>query len=108
MTFPCVIAFPAHWARLQMAFYSGGQFPEPCRGGALIVFHGSWNRAPLPQDGYNVCFVPVDAKGAPLGTFEVFASNAGLQRFRMGGIAVAPNGSHYYVTFLPILAHGFE
>lgn len=88
-----VIAFPAHWAPLQMAFYAGAQFPAHYQGGAFIAFHGSWNRAPLPQDGFNVCFVPFDEKGAPLGTYEVFAANAGPKRFRMGGVAVAPDGS---------------
>ena len=41
-------------------------------GGAFIAFHGSWNRGPQPQDGYNVTFQPF-AGGKPSGTFEVFA-----------------------------------
>jgi glucose/arabinose dehydrogenase/cytochrome c5 len=89
------LAFPAHWAPLQMTFYTGGLFPARYRGGAFIAFHGSWNRAPLPQAGFNVSFVPFDAKGAPLGTFEVFAQGAAGHRFRMGGVAVAPDGSLY-------------
>jgi glucose/arabinose dehydrogenase/cytochrome c553 len=92
---PPVLAFPAHWAPLQMAFYTGGLFPAKYRGGAFIAFHGSWNRAPLPQAGFNVSFVPFDAKGAPLGTYEVFAQGAGGHRFRMGGVALAPDGSLY-------------
>ncbi len=88
-----LVAFPAHWAPLQMTFYGGTQFPARYRGGAFVAFHGSWNRAPLPQDGYNVAFVPFDERGAPLGTYEVFAANAGPRRFRMGGVAVAPDGS---------------
>src|SRR2546427_8002786 len=31
-----------------------------------IAFHGSWNRAPFPQGGYNVVFVPF-ANGKPSG-----------------------------------------
>ncbi|MFT3831669.1 MAG: PQQ-dependent sugar dehydrogenase [Opitutaceae bacterium] len=88
-----LIAFPAHWAPLQMTFYTGAQFPARYHGGAFIAFHGSWNRAPLPQDGFNVAFVPFDERGAPLGTYEIFAANKGPQRFRMGGVAVAPDGS---------------
>lgn len=88
-----LIAFPAHWAPLQMTFYTGAQFPARYRGGAFIAFHGSWNRAPLPQDGFNVAFVPFDDHGNPRGTYEVFAANKGPQRFRMGGVAVAPDGS---------------
>ena len=90
-----VVAFPAHWAPLQLAFYYGEQFPAKYRGGAFIAFHGSWNRAPLPQDGFNIGFVPFDEKGNALGTFEIFAANAGQNRFRMGGVAVAPDGSLY-------------
>lgn len=90
-----VVTFPAHWAPLQMTFYTRDQFPENYRGGAFVAFHGSWNRAPLPQDGYNVCFVPFDDRGAPLGGYEVFAANSGPDRFRMGGVAVAPDGSLY-------------
>jgi len=99
-----LVAFPAHWAPLQMAFYGGEQFPAKYRGGAFIAFHGSWNRAPLPQAGYCVGFVPCDEKGMPRGTYEVFANGfAGREvlmsprdaRFRACGLAVGPDGSLY-------------
>jgi mono/diheme cytochrome c family protein len=99
-----VVAFPAHWAPLQMAIYTGTQFPEKYRGGAFVTFHGSWNRAPRTQGGYNVAFVPFDAAGMPLGTYEVFAGgfagreefvNPGDARFRPAGVAVGPDGSLY-------------
>lgn len=90
-----VVAFPAHWAPLQMAFYGASQFPEKYRNGAFVAFHGSWNRAPLPQDGYNVSFVPVDETGTPKGAFEVFARKAGEGHFRMGGLTVGKDGSIY-------------
>jgi glucose/arabinose dehydrogenase len=99
-----LIAFPGHWAPLQMAFYSGEQFPARYRGGAFIAFHGSWNRAPRPQRGYNVTFVPFDEKGMPRGSYEVFADGfAGKDdftapreaRFRPGGVAVGSDGSLY-------------
>ena len=50
------------------------QFPAKYRGGAFVAFHGSWNRAPRPQGGYNVTYVPFDDKGMPRGGYEVFAS----------------------------------
>jgi glucose/arabinose dehydrogenase len=99
-----LVPFPAHWAPLQMAFYTGTQFPERYRGGAFVAFHGSWNRAPKPQKGYNVSFVPFDAKGMPSGGYEIFADGfAGRDevltpsdaRFRPGGLAVGPDGSLY-------------
>jgi len=97
-----LVAFPAHWAPLQMAFYNSNQFPGKYHGGAFIAFHGSWNRAPLPQAGYCVGFVPADGKGMPRGTYEVFADGFAGQdviksprdaRFRACGLAVGPDGS---------------
>ena len=99
-----VVAFPGHWAPLQMTVYTGSQFPEKYRGGAFVTFHGSWNRAPRPQAGYQVAFVPFDDKGMPLGTYETFADgfagkpefvSTGDARFRPAGIAVGPDGSLY-------------
>lgn len=90
-----VMAFPAHWAPLQMTFYSASLFPARYRGGAFIAFHGSWNRAPLPQAGFNIAFVPFNEQGEPAGAYEVFAQGVAGQRFRMGGVAVAPDGSLY-------------
>ena len=100
---PPVAAFPAHWAPLDIAFYGGKQFPARYQGGALIVFHGSWNRAPMPQEGYNVTFQPF-ADGRPSGSFEVFASgfagasplmNPDKAKARADGVAEAPDGSLY-------------
>jgi glucose/arabinose dehydrogenase/mono/diheme cytochrome c family protein len=97
-----VVAFPAHWAPIGMTMYTATQFPEKYRGGAFVAFHGSWNRAPRPQGGYKVAFVPFDAKGMPLGTYEAFADdfagkaefvNTGDARFRPAGLAVGPDGS---------------
>lgn len=88
-----VVAFPGHWAPLQMTFYTAQQFPEKYRGGAFIAFHGSWNRAPRPQEGFNITYVPFDEKGAPTGKYEVFAVGRPGTRFRMGGVAVGPDGS---------------
>ena len=41
-----VAAFPAHWAPVDVKFYTGTQFPAKYRNGAFIAFHGSWNRSP--------------------------------------------------------------
>jgi glucose/arabinose dehydrogenase len=98
-----VAAFPAHWAPVDIMFYTGSQFPAKYRNGAFIAFHGSWNRAPEPQAGYNVAFQPF-AGGKAAGKFEVFADGfAGKGPLmvpnkaiaRPDGVAQAPDGSLY-------------
>ena len=66
-----IATFPAHWAPNGVVFYESDRFPAKYRGGAFIAFHGSWNRAPGPQGGYNVVFVT--PSGTPPGQHEVFA-----------------------------------
>ncbi len=96
-----LIGFPAHWAPNGLLFYSGTQFPERYRGGAFIAFHGSWNRAPLPQGGYNVVFAPFRGN-EPTGQWEVFADgfagpnkDPGGALHRPVGLAEGPDGSVY-------------
>ena len=99
-----LLVFPAHWAPNDLLFYTGGDvFPEAARGGAFIAFHGSWNRAPLPQGGYNVVFVPFD-RAAPSGDWSVFADGfKGAEvladpddaEFRPMGLAQGPDGALY-------------
>ncbi|HYC56392.1 MAG TPA: PQQ-dependent sugar dehydrogenase [Candidatus Binatia bacterium] len=91
------VALPAHWAPIEIEFYTGSQFPPKYRGGAFVSFHGSWDRAPLPQAGYNVVFVPFQ-DGKATGAHEVFASGFGINPggpHRPTGLAVAPDGSLY-------------
>ncbi len=99
-----LVAFPGHWAPMQMAFYNASQFPAKYQKGAFIAFHGSWNRAPEPQRGYRVAFVPAGAGGMPAGDYETFADGfAGADeirsprdaRFRPCGLAIGPDGSLY-------------
>jgi glucose/arabinose dehydrogenase len=96
-----LLAFPAHWAPNALHFYTGNQFPEKYKNGAFIAFHGSWNRAPLPQGGYNVIFLPMK-DGKPSGAYEIFADGfAGEDRTPSGakhrpcGLAMGPDGSLY-------------
>jgi glucose/arabinose dehydrogenase len=99
-----VVAFPGHWAPDGMAFYNSRTFPLRYRGGLFIAFHGSWNRAPLPQAGYKVMFVPIE-RGVATGAAEVFADGfAGPEvtpngaRYRPTGLAVGPDGSLYVTS----------
>jgi glucose/arabinose dehydrogenase len=90
-----LLAFPGHWAPLALAFYNGQQFGAKYKGGLFVAFHGSWNRAPLPQAGYRVVFVPF-ANGKPSAAYSTFAiSKEGPTTLRASGLAVAPDGSLY-------------
>jgi glucose/arabinose dehydrogenase len=90
-----LIGFPGHWAPMAIAFYDGKQFPASYGGGAFIAFHGSWNRAPLPQEGYRVVFAPFSG-GKPTGQYSTFAtSSEGPTALRAAGVAVGPDGSLY-------------
>ncbi|SHF65090.1 Glucose/arabinose dehydrogenase, beta-propeller fold [Fodinibius roseus] len=96
-----VAAFPGHWAPNGLLFYTGEHFPERYRGGAFVAFHGSWNRAPLPQQGYKVSFVPFEG-GSTAGDYETFADgfagvepipNRGAAEYRPMGLAMGPDGA---------------
>ncbi|MGH8218433.1 MAG: c-type cytochrome [Steroidobacteraceae bacterium] len=95
-----VAAFPAHWAPNDLLVYDGKQFPERYRGGAFIAFHGSWNRAPFPQQGYDVVFQPL-SDGKATGNCEIFADGfaAGEKgpgaAHRPSGLAVGSDGALY-------------
>lgn len=98
---PPIAAYPAHWAPVDLTFYEGKQFPARYRGGALIAFHGSWNRMPEERPGA-VVFQPF-RNGKPSGNFEIFADGftvtpvADQSKYtgRPDGVAVAPDGSLY-------------
>ncbi|MEI6679120.1 MAG: PQQ-dependent sugar dehydrogenase, partial [Mariniphaga sp.] len=82
-----IMAFPAHTAPNDLLFYTGSMFPEKYKNGAFIAFHGSWNRAPLPQEGYYVAFVPFKG-GVPSGEWEIFANGfAGIDMIKSPGNA---------------------
>lgn len=98
-----VAAFPGHMAPNGLLFYTGTQFPEKYRNGAFVAFHGSWNRAPEPQAGFYVAFVPFK-DGKPSGKWEVFADGfsgspqqtaSGRAAHRPCGLAQGPDGSLY-------------
>jgi glucose/arabinose dehydrogenase/mono/diheme cytochrome c family protein len=96
-----IAAFPAHWAPNGMARYDKQQFPARYHDGVFIAFHGSWNRAPYSQGGYNVVFQALAGDHAS-GQCEIFADGfAGAVEtpdqaaHRPSGLAIAPDGSLY-------------
>jgi len=90
-----VVAYPGHWAPMAVAFGRSGVLGEAYAEGAFIAFHGSWNRAPLPQAGYRVIWQPL-AGGMPSKPFTTFATGTGGETsLRPSGLAVGPDGSLY-------------
>ena len=97
-----IYGFPAHWAPNDLIFYTGIQFPERYQGGALIAFHGSWNRSP-EQAGFAIAFLPMEGDQVS-GDVELFVSGfaggeavttPGNARARPTGLALGPDGSVY-------------
>src|SRR5277367_2414661 len=96
-----VAAFPAHWGPNAMVFYDQKQFPAAYHNGLFIAFHGSWDRAPYAQGGYNVVFQALTRSGTA-GRCEIFAdgfaggviSPEGAVH-RPSGVAVGPDGALY-------------
>jgi glucose/arabinose dehydrogenase len=87
--------FPAHYAPVDLMFYTHTHFPAKYRGGAFMTSHGSWNRAPFPMAGYNIMFQPV-VKGKNAGPNEVFADGfKGMEPLKSPADATArPNGTY--------------
>ena len=98
-----IASYPAHSAPVDLQFFSHPNLPAKYRGGAFVVMHGSWNRAPAPMHGYHILYQPF-ANGKPSGKYEVFADGfAGKTPImspndavsRANGIALGPDGSLY-------------
>jgi glucose/arabinose dehydrogenase/cytochrome c5 len=96
---PPAAYFPAHWAPNGMVLYDQKQFPARYQKGLFIAFHGSWNRAPYAQGGYNVVYQALSGDKASA-KCEVFADGfAGADKtpekaaHRPDGLAVGPDGA---------------
>jgi glucose/arabinose dehydrogenase len=90
------VLLQSHSASLEMAFYTGRQFPREYAEDAFASLHGSWNRA--KRTGYKVIRVP-SKNGVPTGEYEDFmtgfVTGAGEVWGRPVGVAVAGDGSLY-------------
>jgi glucose/arabinose dehydrogenase len=92
-----VLLHTAHSAPMQMAFYTGTQFPEDYRNDAFVAMRGSWNRK--PPSGYEV--VRIDFQDGKPVAFEPFLTGFLVEREdgthgmfgRPVGLAAMPDGS---------------
>lgn len=98
-----LVAFPGHYGPNDLVFYAADQFPHHYINGALIAFHGSYNRGSYEQVGYQVVHVPFDG-ARPVGNWEVFIDGFAGDRdvlvpedaeYRPTGLAIGPDGSLY-------------
>jgi glucose/arabinose dehydrogenase len=90
---PDVILQP-HFASLELAFYTGKQFPSDYSGDGFAAEHGSWNRA--HRSGYEVIRIPMH-DGHATGEYEDFltgfVTSDGKVWGRPVGVTVAKDGS---------------
>ncbi len=88
------LTFQAHYAPMQMAFYTGAQFPAEYRGDAFVAMRGSWNRR--PPAGYMVARVEFE-NGQPVRVTDFvtgwLVGGGSGQWGRITGLAVAADGA---------------
>ena len=85
---------PPHFAPLQIAFYTGSQFPAYCAGDIFVASHGSWNRS--VRAGYELLRVLLQ-NGKATGVYEDFMTGFvnpdGTVWGRPVGVTVGSDGS---------------
>jgi glucose/arabinose dehydrogenase len=92
-----------HVGPLDIAFYTGTQFPAKYRGGMFVALHGSWNRS--QRQGYKIAFIPFKnrmATGGPEDFLsgwmlapdkkEVWGRPVGLLQMPDGSLLVSDDG----------------
>ncbi len=83
--------FPAHSAPLQFGFAQGTAFPAIYREGAIVAFHGSWDRS-VPT-GYKVVYLPWNSRSATPGNEMDLVSGFQKMGARPAGVAITASGS---------------
>jgi glucose/arabinose dehydrogenase len=99
---PDVLLQP-HSAPMQLAFYTGRQFPAEWANGAFLALHGSWNRS--SRTGYKVVAIPTEG-GQPTGGYvdfmtgfvtpdgKVWGRPVGVATAKDGALLVSDDGSN--------------
>jgi glucose/arabinose dehydrogenase len=104
-----LIGFPGHWAPNDLIFVKGKGLPSEYKMGAFIGFHGSWNRAPEPQQGYRIVYVPLDKAGNISGDWVTFADGFAGEgpirsprnaKHRPMGLAEGSDGALYITSMM--------
>ncbi len=120
------LLYTPHAAPMQMAFYTGSQFPNEYKNDAFVAMRGSWNR--VPPSGYEVVRIRFDKLGnptkiepfltgflvkggAPDGKDAHFARVAGIAMMRDGSMLVTDDTNNiiYRIAYnqkalLPIMS----
>ena len=94
MSEPATLGYTAHAAPMQMAFYTGGPFPDAYDGDAFVALRGSWARS--TPSGYEVARVRFsNGRARGIEPFLTgFITDGGQARTaRPTGLAVAGDGS---------------
>lgn len=90
------VLLQAHFAPLQINFYTGAQFPTPYRGDLFVASHGSWNKS--VRGGYELVRVRMK-NGAATSEYEDFMTgfvNAnGTVWGRPAGVVTGADGALY-------------
>ncbi len=88
------VLLQSHSASLDLAFYTGDQFPSEYHGDIFAAEHGSWNRA--RRTGYKVIRVPLE-NGKATGAYEDFltgfVTESGDVWGRPVGVTTAKDGA---------------
>jgi glucose/arabinose dehydrogenase len=85
-----LMVYPAHWSPMSMLFYTGKMFPAQYRDGAFIAFHGSSQRSPMAEEGYQVVFQQF--KDGLAADYTIFATGFAGGSTTVQGVAHRPTG----------------
>ncbi len=92
------VLLQAHFAPLQINFYTGTQFPTPYRGDLFVASHGSWNKS--VRGGYELVRVRMN-NGVATGEYADFMTgfvNAdGTVWGRPAGVVTGADGALYVI-----------